>query len=93
MLVTGLDAQKDALQRVVAGKQTMTIYTPIQPLAFGAVDAAIKLARKEPVAAPHKINNGKIDVPSILYDSVAVDKANIDSTVIKDGYHKREDIY
>ena len=93
VLVTGLDAQKDALQRIVAGKQTMTIYTPIEPLAFGAVDAAVRLAHKEPVAAPHKINNGKIDVPSILYDSVAVDKTNIDQTVIKDGYHKREDIY
>ena len=93
VLVTGLDAQKDALQRVVAGKQTMTIYTPIEPLAFGAVEAAIKLARKEPIAAQHKINNGKLDVPSILYDSVAVDKTNIDATVIKDGYHKREDIY
>lgn len=93
VLVTGLDAQKDALQRVVSGKQTMTIYTPIQPLAFGAVEAAIKLARKEPVAAPHKINNGRLDVPSILYDSVAVDKTNIDATVIKDGYQKREDIY
>ena len=93
VLVTGLDAQKDALQRIIAGKQTMTIYTPIEPLAFGAVDAAVKLARKQPVTAPHKINNGKIDVPSILYDSVAVDKTNIDATVIKDGYHKREDIY
>ncbi len=93
VLVTGLDAQKDALQRIIAGKQTMTIYTPIEPLAFGAVDVAVKLARKQPVTAPHKINNGKIDVPSILYDSVAVDKTNIDATVIKDGYHKREDIY
>ncbi|HEV7766941.1 MAG TPA: substrate-binding domain-containing protein [Thermoanaerobaculia bacterium] len=93
VLVTGLDAQKDALQRVIAGKQTMTIYTPIQPLAFSAVEAAIKLARKQPVDAPHKINNGKIDVPSILHGSIAVDKDNVDATVIKDGYHKREDIY
>jgi D-xylose transport system substrate-binding protein len=93
VLVTGLDAQKDAMQRVIAGKQTMTIYTPIQPLAFSAVEAAIKLARKQPVDAPHKINNGKIDVPSILHGSIAVDKDNVDATVIKDGYHKREDIY
>jgi D-xylose transport system substrate-binding protein len=93
VLVTGLDAQKDAIQRVIAGKQTMTIYTPIQPLAFSAVEAAIKLARKQPVDAPHKINNGKIDVPSILHGSIAVDKDNVDATVIKDGYHKREDIY
>ncbi|HEY8132970.1 MAG TPA: substrate-binding domain-containing protein [Thermoanaerobaculia bacterium] len=93
VLVTGLDAQKDAVQRVVRGKQTMTIYTPIQPLAFGAVDAAIKLARHEPVAAPDRINNGKRDVPSILYEAIVVDRSNVDQTIIKDGYHSREDIY
>ena len=93
VLVTGLDAEKPALQRILAGKQTMTIYTPIEPLAFGAVDAAIKLARKEPVTAASRINNGKIDVPSILYDSIAVDKTNLDDTVIKDGYHRRDEIY
>lgn len=93
VLVTGLDAQKDAVQRIVQGKQTMTIYTPIEPLAFGAVEAAIKLARKQPVAASARINNGKIDVPSILYPAITVDKTNLDATIIKDGYHKREDVY
>lgn len=93
VLVTGQDAQKDAVQRIVRGTQTMTIYKPIQPLAFSAVDAAIKLARKEPVEAPDRINNGKVDVPAILHQPVAVDKSNLDATIIKDGYHSREDIY
>ena len=93
VLVTGQDAQKDAVQRIVRGSQTMTIYKPIQALAFGAVDAAIKLARKEAVSAPEKINNGKIDVPAILIPPLAVDKANVDATIIKDGYHTREEIY
>jgi D-xylose transport system substrate-binding protein len=93
VLVTGQDAQKDAVQRVVRGTQTMTIYKPIQPLAFGAVDAAIKLARKQPVEAPDKINNGKKDVPAILIAPVVVDKSNVDATVIKDGYHTRDEIY
>ena len=93
VLVTGQDAQKDAVQRIVKGTQTMTIYKPIQPLAFGAVDAAIKLAHKEPVEAKDKINNGKKDVPAILLEPLAVDKANLDSTIIKDGYHSRQDIY
>lgn len=93
VLVTGQDAQKDAVQRIVRGTQTMTIYKSIQPLAFGAVDAAIKLAKKQPVETTQKVNNGKIDVPSILLDPVVVDKANVDATIIKDGYHKREDIY
>ncbi len=93
VLVTGQDAQKDAIQRIVKGTQTMTIYKPIQPLAFGAVDAAIKLAKKQPVDAPEKINNGKKDVPAILIPAIAVDKSNVDSTVIKDGYFTHEDIY
>jgi D-xylose transport system substrate-binding protein len=93
VLVTGQDAQKDAVQRVVSGKQTMTIYKPIAPLAFSAVDAAIKLARKEPVQTTDRINNGRIDVPAILHQPTVVDRNNVDDTVIKDGYHKREDIY
>ena len=93
VLVTGQDAQKDAVQRIARGTQTMTVYKQIQPLAFGAVDAAMLLARKQPVPTTDKINNGKIDVPAILLPPMSVDKANLDATIIKDGYHKREDIY
>ncbi len=93
VLVTGQDAQKDAIQRIVKGTQTMTVWKSIEPLAFGAVDAAVKLARKQPVPTTDTINNGKIDVPAILLAPIAVDKANLDATIIKDGYHKREDIY
>jgi len=92
VLVTGQDAQKDAVQRIVKGTQTMTIYKQIQPLAFGAVDAAILLAKKQPVNAPDKINNGKKDVPAILLEPVALDKSNVE-TIIRDGYHSRADIY
>ena len=93
VLVTGQDAQKDAVQRIAKGTQAMTVYKQIQPLAFGAVDAAVKLARKEAVETKDVINNGKKDVPAILLAPVAVDKANLDATIIKDGYHTREDIY
>ncbi|HEX5704435.1 MAG TPA: substrate-binding domain-containing protein [Pyrinomonadaceae bacterium] len=93
VLVTGQDAALDAVQRVVEGKQTMTIYKPIQPLAFAAVDAAVKLARGEKVDAKDKINNGKIDVPALLFEPMVLDKNNVMQTVIKDGYHKLEDVY
>jgi D-xylose transport system substrate-binding protein len=93
VLVTGQDAQKDAMQRIVKGTQTMTVYKPIQPLAFGAVEAAIKLAKKEAVNAPDKINNGKKDVPAVLIAPIVVDKSNVDTTVIKDGYFTHDDIY
>src|SRR2546421_6759022 len=93
IVVTGQDASLDAVQRVVEGKQTMTIYKPIQPLAFAAVDSAMKLARGEKVDAKDKVSNGKIDVPSILQEPIVLDKNNVMQTVIKDGYHKLEDVY
>src|SRR5256714_7155463 len=93
VLVTGQDAALDAVKRIVEGKQTMTIYKPIQPLAFAAVDSAVKLARGEKVDAKDKINNGKIDVPSLLFEPMVLDKDNVMQTVIKDGYHKLEDVY
>ena len=93
VLVTGQDAQLDAIQRIAKGTQTMTIYKPIKPLADSAVDSAVKLAHGESLNAPDKVNNGKIDVPSILQQPQAVDKANLDDTIIKDGYQKCEDVY
>ena len=93
VLVTGQDAQLDAVQKIATGKLTMTIYKPIKPLADSAVDAAIKLARGEKVETKDKINNGKLDVPAILHEPQAVDKNNLMTTVVKDGYHKYEDVY
>lgn len=91
-VVTGQDAELIALQRIAQGEQTMTIYKPIQPLAYGAVDAAIKLAHKETVATTDKIKSVNKEIPSLLYEPKIVDKSNL-SEVIKDGYHSADDIY
>jgi len=86
VLVTGQDAELPALQSIVQGKQTMTIYKPLQPLAYGAVDAALKLARGETVGTNDTVDNGRKKVPSILFEPQAVDKNNLVATVVKDGY-------
>jgi D-xylose transport system substrate-binding protein len=93
VIVTGQDAALDAVQRVVEGKQSMTIYKPIQPLAFAAVDSAVKLARGEKVETKDAIDNGKLKVPSLLFEPMILDKNNVMDTVIKDGYQKMEDVY
>lgn len=92
VILTGQDAELAALKRIAEGKQSMTIYKPLAPLAQKAAEAAIALARKQPVATTSTINNGKKDVPSVLLESVVVDKDNIRDTVVKDGYHTAEDI-
>ena len=95
ILVTGQDAQKDALQRIAEGKQSMTVYKPIIPLASGAVDAAIKLAKKEALTDVKPFMNDalKKDVPAILLEVTVVNKDNLLTTVIKDGYITFEDVY
>lgn len=93
VLISGQDADLAALQRIVAGTQSMTVYKPVSKLAARAAEAAVALAKKEKVETNGKVNNGKIDVPSILLEPISVDKNNLDETVIKDGYQKREDVY
>ena len=39
------------------------------------------------------INNGMKDVPSVLIEPVAVDKNNMDDTIIASGYYPKEDVY
>ena len=93
VFISGQDADLAALQRIVAGTQTMTVYKPVSKLAVKAAEAAVALAKKEKIETNGKVNNGKIDVPSILLEPISVDKSNLDDTVLKDGFQKREEVY
>ena len=97
VVVTGQDAQIDALQSIAEGKQSMTVYKPIIPLANAAVEAAIKLAKKEALADAKpftaEVNKKPLTVTAILLEVSTVDKANLMDTVVKDGFAKFEDVY
>jgi D-xylose transport system substrate-binding protein len=95
VIVTGQDAQKDALQRIAEGKQSMTVYKPIIPLASTAVEAAMKLAKKEPLTDAKPFMNAALgkEIPAILLEVQVVDRDNLMTTVVKDGYVSYEDVY
>ncbi len=93
VLVTGMDAELVALQRVVAGTQAMTIYKPLKRLAPRAAELAVDMARSKAVVANDSVDNGKAKVPSVLADVVVVTKANIMETVVADGFHSADAIY
>ena len=94
VIVSGQDAELAACQRIVKGTQTMTVYKPIHLIATKAAQAAVALAKGETIAeATQTVNNGKIEVPSILLTPIQVDKDNLDAVVIKDGFHTREAVY
>jgi len=93
VLVSGQDAELDAARRIVEGTQAMTVYKPVRSLARLAAEAAVKLAKGEEVPTVTTINNGRRDVPAMLLPPISVDKETIDSTLIRDGFHKREAVY
>jgi len=93
VLVTGQDADLAACQRVVNGDQSMTIYKPIKQLATRAAELAMDLAKGQPVQAPMTVSNGKMNVPAVLLTPVLVEKANMEQTVVRDGFHSKEAIF
>lgn len=90
--VTGQDAEVAAVKRILAGTQAMTVYKPIQPLAKNAAEIAMKAGKGEKINTTTTVNNGKIDVPSVLLDPVAITKANLEETVIKDEFINKEEL-
>lgn len=91
--VAGQDAELAAAQRIVEGTQTMTVYKPIPTLAEEAARLAVAMAKGEFIDTDRKVNNGKVEVPSVLLPPIAVNKSNMDETVIADGFHLMEDVY
>jgi D-xylose transport system substrate-binding protein len=91
---TGQDAELAAIQRILTGEQYMTVYKAIKAEAETAAQLAVDVAQgKSPsVAVNGKTNNKKVDVPSVLLVPVAVDKTNIKSTVVADGFWTAADI-
>ncbi|MFT9497653.1 sugar ABC transporter substrate-binding protein [Anaerosolibacter sp.] len=92
-VVVGQDADLAACQRVVEGTQLMTVYKPIEMLSDAAAELAIKLAKGEPLELKNTIYDGKYNIPYFMLIPIAVDKNNIDDTIIKDGFHMRNEVY
>lgn len=92
VIVAGQDADLAACQRIVRGTQTMTVYKPLKELAIHAAQVAVEIVKGNPPTVTEKISNGLIEVPMMLEKVIAVDKDNLNETVIADGFHKAEDL-
>jgi len=92
VLVTGQDADLAACQRILRGTQSMTVYKPLKNLATLAARVAVEVARGGQPATSATLDNGYKDVPSVFEAIVAVDRDNLTSTVVADGFHPAEDL-
>lgn len=93
VVVVGHDADLIACQRIVKGTQSLTIYKPITKLVDKTVEVCKQILNGEEISYVETINDGTYHVPYIKIDVVPVTKENIDDTVIKDGFHLKEDVY
>lgn len=92
VVISGQDADLAAVKRIIAGSQTMTVYKPIKLIATTAAEIAVELATGQTVNYDSQLNNGLKDVPTRILTPVKVDRDNIESTVIKDGLHNKQDL-
>ena len=90
VLVTGQDATVAGFQNILLGYQSMTVYKAISKEADAAAQLAAALSKGTSTAS---LTNGATtatqdggNLPSVLETPVAVDKTNITSTVLADGF-------
>ncbi len=92
ILVTGQDADLAACQRIVRGTQAMTVYKPLKNLAALAARVAVDVAQGRKPVTTSTLDNGAKPVPSIFEKIISVDKENLSSTVVADGFHSAAEL-
>lgn len=93
VLVSGQDANLDAVRRIVQGTQAMTVYKPLSPLARGAAQAAVQMAKGEKVEGTSTVDNGMKQVQALLLNPIPIHKGLIDQVLIGDKFFTREQVY
>ncbi len=96
VLVTGQDATAAGITNILLGYQSMTVYKAINKEAGAAAQLAAALSKGEDTSS---LTNGATTatsdggaLPSVLETPVAVDKTNIATTVLADGFVTKDEI-
>jgi putative multiple sugar transport system substrate-binding protein len=90
-VITGQDADKDSVQYIIDGKQSMTVFKDVRTLARDAAAAAITYLEGGAPVADMTTFNGVIEVPSHSSKVVSVDKDNLVPALIDSGYYQLSD--
>ncbi|MFJ4205045.1 sugar ABC transporter substrate-binding protein [Streptomyces sviceus] len=88
--LTGQDAELAAIQRIVAGTQSATVYKAYKPEADTAAELAVNLLQGKDIKslADTEVTSGSGDkVQAKLLTPVSVTVKNIKDTVVKDGLY------
>lgn len=89
VLITGQDATVPGLQRILQGVQGMTVYKPIVKEAQATAQLVAAISNGTSTASlvnGSTKTQGGASIPSVLETPISVDKSNIASTVLADGF-------
>jgi D-xylose transport system substrate-binding protein len=85
--VTGQDATAAGVQHILAGQQCMTVYKAVKKEAAAAAKVTIALVHGTTPPTNGNVQNGPgKTTPALLENPVPLTTANIESTVIRDGF-------
>jgi D-xylose transport system substrate-binding protein len=87
-VVTGQDAQLDALRRIITGRQAMTVYKPFRDQARRAADVAVRVLTGDPIRGAEEHEG----VPAFLFEPQVVDLASLTTVVVGDGAWRLDEI-
>ncbi len=94
-LVTGQDAEMNAVRNIEKGYQSMTIYKDTRVLASKCVtmvQAVLENAEPE-INDTKTYNNHVLTVPSYICIPVVIDKENYEDIIINGGYYTKEQLF
>lgn len=91
--ITGQDAEIAAIQRIVAGLQSMTVYKPIPIEAETAATVAVNIANGDDASTDVETEMSDFEgVDSFIFDPIVVTVDNVADTVVADEFYSVEDI-
>ena len=94
VFIAGADADLASMKNLLKNHQQFEVLKDIKLLAETSAQLAVNLANKEKINFQTEfINNGTKNVSVINTPVFPVTKESIEETVIKRGFHKKEDIY
>lgn len=99
VLVTGQDATVAGIQNILTGDQAMTVYKAITKEAKATADLVAAISNGTSTASLTKGQTtqtssaaGSVNIPSVLETPVSVDKTNVVTTVIADGFVTKAEV-
>ena len=93
-LITGQDADLQAIKNILNGEQSMTIFKDTRILAEKCVQMveAVLSGKVPQINDTISYDNHKLIVPAFLCEPVVIDINNIDKELVESGYYTKADI-